>query len=77
MYRGEAAVKKNLISFGVYVTMFPQLIAGPIVQYKTIDKQHRIHTETAEQFAEGAHRFMIGLGKKLLVANNAGHFGIS
>lgn len=72
VYRGEAAVQKNLISFGAYVTMFPQLIAGPIVQYKTIDTQLRTRTETAEQFAEGIHRFMIGLSKKVLIANNAG-----
>lgn len=72
VYRGEAAVQKNLISFGAYVTMFPQLIAGPIVQYKTIDAQLRARTETIEQFAEGIHRFMIGLGKKVLIANNAG-----
>lgn len=72
VYRGEAAVQKNLISFGTYVAMFPQLIAGPIVQYKTIDAQLRSRRETSEQFAEGIHRFMIGLGKKVLLANNAG-----
>lgn len=72
VYRGDAAVQKNLISFGAYVTMFPQLIAGPIVQYKTIDTQLRTRTQTTEQFAEGVHRFMIGLGKKVLIANNAG-----
>lgn len=72
VYRGEAAVQKNLISFGTYVVMFPQLIAGPIVQYKTIDAQLRSRRETSEQFAEGIHRFMIGLGKKVLLANNAG-----
>ena len=72
VYRGEAAVQKNIISFGAYVTMFPQLIAGPIVQYKTIDAQLRARTETTEQFAEGIHRFIIGLGKKVLIANNAG-----
>ena len=72
VYRGEAAVQKNIISFGAYVTMFPQLIAGPIVQYKTIDRQLRTRTETADQFAEGIHRFLIGLGKKVLLANNAG-----
>lgn len=72
VYRGEAAVQKNIISFGTYVTMFPQLIAGPIVQYKTIDEQLRSRHETAEQFAEGVHRFMVGLGKKVLLANNAG-----
>lgn len=72
VYRGAAQVQKNIISYGAYVTMFPQLIAGPIVQYKTIDKQLRHRTETAEQFAEGVNRFMVGLGKKVLLANNAG-----
>ena len=72
VYRGEAKVQKNLISFGAYVTMFPQLIAGPIVQYKTIDRQLRTRKETAGQFAYGIHRFMIGVGKKVLLANNAG-----
>ena len=72
VYRGEAKVQKNLISFGAYVTMFPQLIAGPIVQYKTIDRQLRTRKETAGQFAYVIHRFMIGLGKKVLLANNAG-----
>lgn len=72
VYRGEANVQRNFISFGAYVAMFPQLIAGPIVQYKTIDAQLRNRKETSEQFAEGIHRFMIGLGKKVLLANNAG-----
>lgn len=72
VYRGEATVQRNLISFGTYVTMFPQLIAGPIVQYKTIDTQLRMRKETMEQFAAGIHRFMVGLGKKVLIANNAG-----
>lgn len=72
VYRGEAKVQKNLISFGAYVAMFPQLIAGPIVQYKTIDEQLRSRRESAGEFAEGVHRFMIGLGKKVLLANNAG-----
>lgn len=72
VYRGEAEVQKNLISFGAYVTMFPQLIAGPIVQYRTIAGQLRSRRETPEQFAEGVHRFLMGLGKKVLLANNAG-----
>ncbi|MDO4322637.1 MAG: MBOAT family O-acyltransferase [Lachnospiraceae bacterium] len=72
VYRGEAKVQKNIISFGAYVTMFPQLIAGPIVQYKTIDEQLRSRTETSVQFAEGINRFILGLGKKVLLANNAG-----
>ncbi|MCD8022258.1 MAG: MBOAT family protein, partial [Lachnospiraceae bacterium] len=72
VYRGEAKVQKNLISYGTYVVMFPQLIAGPIVQYKTIDAQLRGRHETSEEFAEGIHRFLIGLGKKVLLANTAG-----
>lgn len=72
VYRGEAVVQKNLLSFGAYVSMFPQLIAGPIVQYKTIDTQLRTRKETMEQYAEGVRRFVIGLGKKVLLANNAG-----
>ena len=72
VYRGEAEVQKNLISFGAYVSMFPQLIAGPIVQYKTIDRQLRSRRESSEEFAQGVHRFVVGLGKKVLLANNAG-----
>ncbi|MCD7957529.1 MAG: MBOAT family protein [Lachnospiraceae bacterium] len=72
VYRGEAGVQKNLISYGTYVAMFPQLIAGPIVQYKTVDAQLRGRKETPEEFALGVHRFLIGLGKKVLLANNAG-----
>ncbi len=72
VYRGDAEVQKNIISYGAYVTMFPQLIAGPIVQYRTIDRQLRTRQESAEEFAQGAGRFLIGLGKKVLLANNAG-----
>ena len=72
VYRGNARVQTNIISYGAYVTMFPQLIAGPIVQYKTIDRQLRKRQESSEEFAEGVMRFMIGLGKKVLLANNAG-----
>ncbi|MDE6853235.1 MAG: MBOAT family protein, partial [Lachnospiraceae bacterium] len=72
VYRGEAAAQKNLISYAAYVAMFPQLIAGPIVQYKTIDAQLRTRRETVEQVADGIRRFMVGLGKKVLLANNIG-----
>lgn len=72
VYRGNAQVQKNIISYGAYVTMFPQLIAGPIVQYKTIDAQLRHRQESGQEFADGVNRFMIGLGKKVLLANNAG-----
>ena len=72
VYRGNARVQKNIISYGAYVTMFPQLIAGPIVQYKTIDEQLRYRKESSDEFALGVMRFMTGLGKKVLLANNAG-----
>ncbi len=72
VYRGEAQVQKNIINFGVYVALFPQLIAGPIVQYKTIAKQLQERRENFDQFSYGVMRFMIGLGKKVLLANNIG-----
>ena len=72
VYRGDARVQKNIISYGAYVTMFPQLIAGPIVRYRSIDQQLRTRRESAEEFAGGAERFVIGLGKKVLLANSAG-----
>lgn len=72
VYRGDAAVRKNIVSFGAYVTMFPQLVAGPIVQYKDIDRQLSCRTETAEGFSYGIRRFIEGLAKKALLANNIG-----
>ncbi len=72
VYREDAKVQKNLISYGTYVVMFPQLIAGPIVRYKTIDTQLRSRKENVSDFAAGAQRFILGLGKKVLLANNAG-----
>lgn len=72
VYRCETIVQKNPVSYGAYVAMFPQLIAGPIVQYKTIDEQLRSRKQTSAQFEKGIHRFMFGLGKKVLLANNIG-----
>ncbi|MCD7841048.1 MAG: MBOAT family protein, partial [Lachnospiraceae bacterium] len=72
VYRGDARVQKNLISYGAYVVMFPQLIAGPIVRYSTIEEELRSRKESIGEFADGAQRFMIGLAKKVLLANNAG-----
>lgn len=72
VYRGSTRVQKNWIKYGTYVSMFPQLIAGPIVQYKTIAEQMEHRRENVDDFAEGIHRFMIGLGKKVLIANNIG-----
>ena len=72
IYRGQAKAQKNIIDFGTYVALFPQLIAGPIVQYKTIAEQLRERRETSELFSQGAYRFVMGLGKKVLIANNVG-----
>lgn len=72
VYRGEAPVQKNFISFAAYVSLFPQLIAGPIVRYQTIAYELNQRTETMEQFASGVKRFAVGLGKKVLLANNIG-----
>ena len=72
VYRGHAKAQKNIIDFGAYVALFPQLIAGPIVQYKTIATQLNERKETIDGFSQGAFRFVIGLGKKVLFANNIG-----
>lgn len=72
LYRGKTGVQKNIISFGAYVAMFPQLIAGPIVTYETVEKELNERTETIEQFSEGVMRFIEGLAKKVLLANNIG-----
>lgn len=72
VYRGDAKVQTNIISFGTYVALFPQLIAGPIVQYKTVDEQMNRRTVTWEGFSYGIIRFVTGLGKKVLLANNIG-----
>lgn len=73
VYRGDAEVQKNPISLATYVTLFPQLIAGPIVRYETIQHQINNRKETVEQFAYGSKRFIKGLGKKVLLANNIGY----
>ncbi len=72
IFRGEAEVQKNIISFGAYVVLFPQLIAGPIVQYKTIAAELKERRESFDQFSYGVLRFIGGLGKKVLLANNIG-----
>ncbi len=72
MYRGEAKVQKSLLSFMNYVAMFPQLVAGPIVRYVDVAKQLRKRAVTSQKFAEGAKRFVAGLCKKVLLANQTG-----
>ena len=72
VYRGEAKAQKDLIAFGAYVSMFPQLIAGPIVRYHTIARELSARQESLSRFSLGVRRFCIGLGKKVLIANQAG-----
>ena len=72
VYRNEAKAQKNIVDFGAYVVMFPQLIAGPIVRYRDIDDQLRERKETMDKFVSGIERFVCGLAKKVLLANTAG-----
>jgi len=72
IYLDKSPVQKNIISFGTYVALFPQLIAGPIVQYNTIAHQLNNRKENISQFSQGIERFIVGLGKKVLLANNIG-----
>ena len=72
VYRGDGHVQRNFIKFGTFVALFPQLIAGPIVRYKDIADQLDDRRETADKFASGVERFIVGLGKKVLIANNIG-----
>lgn len=72
VYLDKVAVQHNIINFATYVTMFPQLVAGPIVQYQTIENQLNTRKESIIKFGEGAERFIQGLGKKVLLANNIG-----
>ena len=72
IYRGDAELPKNLVSFGTFVTLFPQLIAGPIIKYKELADQMNYRTHSPEQFASGVQVFTVGLAKKVLLANNIG-----
>lgn len=72
VYRDDAPVSKNFIDFGTYVALFPQLIAGPIVRYRDVAYQLKHRRETLEQFTKGVKLFMVGLGKKVLIANQMG-----
>ena len=72
VYRGEVQVQRSLVNFAMYVTLFPQLIAGPIVRYADVETQIEHRRETASLFWAGIVRFCIGLAKKALLANQAG-----
>ena len=72
VYRGEVKAQKNIINFAAYVTMFSQLIAGPIVRYSDIAAQLETRKHSIGKTAEGIRRFVLGLGKKILIANALG-----
>lgn len=72
VYRGTVPAQKNIINFGAYIALFPQLIAGPIVRYSDIAEQLQHRTHSFEKCAYGIRRFMIGLSKKILLANALG-----
>ena len=72
VFKGNVPVQKNVINFGAYISMFPQLIAGPIVRYADIEKQLTDRVLSFDKIAEGASWFIIGLSKKVLLANNVG-----
>jgi len=70
--RGKVRVQKNLVNFAVYISMFPQLIAGPIVRFKTVEEQLNTRVHSFEMFGNGVVRFTFGLAKKVIIANNMG-----
>ena len=72
VYRGDLKANKNILNFSTYVCLFPQLVAGPIVRYKDINEQLTKRKVTFDLFASGVGRFIIGLAKKVLVANVIG-----
>ena len=72
VYRGQTKVQKNFFYYLMYVSMFPQLVAGPIVRYADIAAQIEDRQESGEGFSQGVQRFCVGLGKKVILANNAG-----
>ncbi len=73
VYRQTAPVQKSVVDFGTYVTLFPQLIAGPIVRYGDVAQQLKGRKESVSSFSSGVKLFCIGLGKKLLLANPMGN----
>lgn len=73
VYRNVVKVQKNIITFGTYVSLFPQLIAGPIVRYEDVAEQLVNRRESLAQFTDGVKLFLIGLSKKVLLANEMGN----
>ncbi len=73
VYRGEIKANKSLVQFGTYIFLFPHLIAGPIVRYVTIHKELQYRDIGSDKFSEGIKRFIIGLAKKMIIANNCAY----
>ncbi|MBQ7293805.1 MAG: MBOAT family protein [Clostridia bacterium] len=74
VYRGNAQVQKNFIHLATYVSLFPQLIAGPIVRYTTVEEDLNGRKHSFEQFSSGVFRFAVGLAKKVIIADSLGTF---
>ena len=72
VYRGDARAQRSILNFGTFVTLFPQLIAGPIIKYKDLGDQIDSRACTMDKFGAGVEKFMVGMGKKVLIANNVG-----
>ncbi|MGF7058509.1 MBOAT family O-acyltransferase [Brassicibacter mesophilus] len=69
IYRKDGKVQKNIFDLALYISLFPQLVAGPIVRYQTVDKQINKRNHSLEKFADGVNRFVLGLSKKVILAN--------
>lgn len=72
VYRNEAKVQENIFDLALYISLFPQLVAGPIVRYQTVDYQINKRSHTINKFADGIERFIVGLGKKVIFSNQLG-----
>jgi len=77
VYRGDAAIQKNPLKVCLYIALFPQLVAGPIVRYTTVENELSAREHSITMFSEGAVRFMLGFGKKMLMANPMGEIADS
>ena len=72
VYKGTVKCEKSFYNYLTYTTLFPQIIAGPIVRYETVDEELETKNISVDNFTRGMKRFILGLGKKVLIANNVG-----
>ncbi len=72
VYKKDGRVQKNIFDLALYISLFPQLVAGPIVRYQTVDEQISKRSHSYEKFAEGVNRFVCGLAKKVILSNQLG-----